>query len=66
MAILFIFLSSIVCIYFNTCYPADPTGGTKLPYNLYIDAITESPEYDEDLDYIKLQSTNIKSKISRI
>lgn len=58
------FLITFICIIFNTAYSANTTGGTTLPYRLYLDALTESPEYDEDLDYIKHQTTNIQPYIS--
>ncbi len=38
---------------------ADITGGTGLPYNLYLDAIVESPEYDPEFDYLTLGTTTI-------
>ncbi len=30
------------------------TGGTRLPYALYLEALNEYPEYDPDMDYTKL------------
>ncbi len=47
-------------------HAASVTGGTNLPYRLYLDALTETPEYDEDLDYMKLGSTNIKQTITTV
>jgi murein L,D-transpeptidase YafK len=44
----------------SSSFATDITGGTNLPYNLYLDAIVESPEYDPQFDYLKLGTTIIK------
>ena len=40
---------------------SDATNGTKLPFNLYIDAIMEMPEYDPQFDYLLLKTTKIST-----
>ena len=43
---------------------SDATNGTKLPFNLYIDAIMEMPEYDPQFDYLLLKTTKISTNLN--
>ena len=52
----YLFIFSYQCAFSQT---ADYTLGTNLPYNLFFNSITESPEYDEDFDYLKLKTIHI-------